>query len=77
MIIVSKQSFECVNPSTGEKFVCRSKDIVTPPDWVANDRYFRALCDDDLITCHMDSKSVDTHLAAEEATTNKKDKKSK
>ena len=65
MLIVAKQAFECINPSTGDKFVCRNHDIVTPPDWVAADAYFKALCDDGLVTCHIDSKAVEASVKAE------------
>lgn len=78
MIIVSKQSFECVNPNSGEKFSCRNMDIVTPPEWVASNPYFRMLCDAGLVTCHISSASVDAKLAEEsEQVATKKEKKSK
>lgn len=76
MLIVSKQSFECTNPSTGEKFFCRNMDIVTPPDWVAEDPYFKALCADKKITCHIGNNSAEKEIiVVEEEKASKRSKK--
>lgn len=72
MLIIANQAFECVNRSTGEKFTCRNKDIVTIPEWVEHDRYFNLLCADGKITCHVTNNSVDVQLAKDEAAPKKK-----
>ena len=64
MICHVKQSFEAKN-KFGERFKARCGDIVTPPDWVLHDPYFKALCDDGKITVHVDSKAVDAQIAQE------------
>lgn len=63
MLIIVNQSFECVSPS-GDRFIGRNKDIVTPPDWVLENSYFKALCDEGKITCHYSTRSVDEQMAS-------------
>ena len=65
MIIHVKQSFEIRNKD-GEKFVARNGDIVTPPAWVAENQYFKLLCDSGKITAHVDARAVEFDLAKQE-----------
>lgn len=65
MIIHVKQSFEIQNKS-GERWGARNGDIVVPPEWAAQNDYFRALCDSGKITVHVDSKALDVAVAKEE-----------
>lgn len=71
MIIYSKQACDFFNKD-GEKFHCPNGYIGCPPDWVADDAYFKALCADAKITMHIDSKSVDAEAEKEEARGKKK-----
>lgn len=65
MICHVKQSFEVKNAS-GDKFSARNGDIVVPPEWVAHNAYFRALCDAGKITVHIDSKALELEQVKEE-----------
>lgn len=76
MLIHVKQSFEVVNKD-GERWSARNNDIVTPPDWVIHHSFFKALCDDNKITVHVDSKSVELEQAKEEAQKQESKKQSK
>lgn len=64
MIIHVKQSFLVKSPS-GEVFKARNNDIVVPPDWVAQNEYFRLLCDSGKVSIHVDSKALDAEVAKE------------
>lgn len=66
MIIHVKQSFLVKSPS-GEVFKARNNDIVVPPDWVAQNEYFRLLCDSGKVSIHVDSKTLDAEVAKEAA----------
>jgi hypothetical protein len=66
MLIHVKQSFEVKNKD-GQKYSARNNDLVTPPEWVVHNDFFKALCDDGKITVHLDSKSVELEQAKEEA----------
>jgi hypothetical protein len=76
MIIHVKQSFEVQN-NAGEKWRAKNGDIVVPPDWVAQNEYFRALCDSGKITVHVDSKALDLEVAKEEMLKQQESKKAK
>lgn len=65
MICHVKQSFE-VKSVSGDKFSARNGDIVVPPDWVAHNSYFKALCDAGKVTVHIDSKALELEQAKEE-----------
>lgn len=65
MIIHVKQACEFTGPH-GEKFRCPFDYIGQPPEWVANDAYFKDLCHCGLITAHIDNKSVDAEMKKEE-----------
>lgn len=71
MIIHCKQACEFQNKD-GELYHCSNGFIGTPPEWVANDEYFKILCASGLITAHIDSKSVDAAAAKEEPKGKKK-----
>lgn len=71
MIIHVKQACEFVSRD-GEKFNCSNGFVGIAPEWVSHDDYFNALCHDGLITAHVDSKSVDASLAADEAKKSRK-----
>ena len=73
MLIHVKQSFEVKN-SDGEKYSARNGDLVSPPDWVIHNRFFKALCDSGKINIHLDSRSAELELAKEEQ---KKEEKKK
>lgn len=74
MIIHVKQACEFMNKD-GEKFHCANGFIGCPPEWVANDEYFKLMCDDGLITAHVDTKGVDVEAAKDEAEKSSKKKK--
>lgn len=76
MICHVKQSFEVKN-GAGEKFVARNGDIVVPPDWVAHNSYFKALCDAGKVTVHIDSKALELEQAKEEIAKKEEPKKGK
>ena len=76
MICHVKQSFEVKNAS-GDKFSARNGDIVVPPEWVAHNAYFRALCDAGKITVHIDSKALELEQAKEEMGKKEESKKGK
>jgi hypothetical protein len=61
MICHVKQSFEVKN-GAGEKFVARNGDIVVPPDWVAHNSYFKALCDAGKVTVHTVITFIKHHI---------------
>lgn len=65
MIIHVKQACEFINED-GEKFHCANGFIGCPPEWVANDEYFKLLCNAGKITAHIDSKDVDESAKKEE-----------
>lgn len=71
MIIHVKQACEFHNKD-GEVYHASNGFIGTPPEWVADDAYFKLLCDCGKITAHIDSKSVDSAVAKEEASKKKK-----
>ena len=71
MIIYVKQACDFFNKD-GEKYHCDNGFIGCPPDWVADDAFFRALAADGKITVHVDSKSVDAEAEKEEAKGRKK-----
>lgn len=73
MIIHVKQACEFMNKD-GEKFQCPNGFIGVPPEWVAKNDYFKAMCDSGLITAHVDTKSVDAEAEKSEKTDNKKKK---
>lgn len=73
MIIHVKQACEFVNKD-GEKFQCPNGFIGVPPEWVAHNDYFKAMCDSGLITAHVDTKSVDAEAEKSEKSDNKKKK---
>ena len=66
MIIYVKQAFEVTNKD-GEKYSAKNGFIGCPPDWVAEDPFFKALCAESKITMHIDNKSVDVEQAKEES----------
>lgn len=76
MIIHVKQSFEIRNKD-GEKFVARNGDIVTPPSWVAENKYFQLLCDSGKITAHVDTRSAEFEQLKESKPSNEKQVESK
>lgn len=65
MIIHVKQACEFTG-NGGEKYRCPNGFIGVPPEWVAHDDYFKAMCDSGLITAHIDPKGVDADLAKDE-----------
>ena len=73
MIIHVKQACEFMNKD-GEKFQCPNGFIGVPPEWVAKNDYFKAMCDSGLITAHVDTKSVDAEAEKSEKSDNKKKK---
>lgn len=76
MLIHVKQSFE-VKSKDGDKWNARNGDIVVPPEWVIHHPFFKALCDDNKITVHVDSKSIELEQAKEEAQKQESKKQSK
>ena len=72
MLIHVKQSFEIKNKD-GEKYSSRNGDIVTPPEWVVHNAYFKALCDSGKITVHVDSRTIEE--ASKEESKGDKNKK--
>lgn len=73
MIIHVKQACEFMNKD-GEKFQCPNGFIGVPPEWVAKNDYFKAMCDSGLITAHVDTKCVDAEAEKSEKADNKKKK---
>lgn len=71
MIIHVKQACE-FHSKDGEVYCASNGFIGTPPEWVANDEYFKLLCNCGKITAHIDGKSVDVAAAKEEASKKKK-----
>lgn len=66
MIIHVKQACEFRNRD-GETYRCPNGFIGCPPEWVADNEYFKALCADGLVTAHIDSKSAEASAAADES----------
>lgn len=65
MIIQVKQACEFTSKD-GEKFHCFNGFVGLAPEWVQHDDYFKAMCASGLITAHIDTKSVDEAVKAEE-----------
>lgn len=76
MLIHVKQSFEVKNKE-GDKWSARNGDIVVPPEWVVQNAFFKALCDDGKITVHMSSQSVELEQAREIAEKSEKPRNSR
>lgn len=71
MLIHVKQTFEVRNDS-GDKFSARNGDLVSPPDWVIHNDYFKALCDSGKINIHLDARSAEVAIVKEAEEKNKK-----
>ncbi len=71
MIIHVKQACEFKNKD-GEIYCCKNGFIGCPPEWLANNDYFKALCSSGLITAHIDGKSAEVEAAKEENNKKKK-----
>lgn len=65
MIIHVKQACEFKSAS-GDKYRCPNGFIGTPPEWVANNGFFKTLAAAGLITMHVDGKGVDVEVAKED-----------
>ena len=65
MIIYVKQAFEVTNKD-GEKYKAPNGFIGCPPNWVAEDPFFKALCAESKITMHIDNKSVEAEAVKDE-----------
>lgn len=71
MIIYVKQACEFVSKD-GSRYHCANGFIGCPPEWVANDPYFKALAQDGKITVHMDNKGAEVEAEKTEAGKRKK-----
>lgn len=71
MIIYVKQACE-FHSKDGEKYVCANGFIGCPPEWVAQDEYFKALARDGLITVHVDNKGAEVEAEKAESGRRKK-----
>ena len=76
MLIHVKQTFEVRNDS-GEKYSARNGDLVSPPEWVIHNAFFKALCDSGKINIHLDARSAEVELAKEASQKEDKKKSSK
>lgn len=65
MIIHVRQACEFTN-ADGDKFHAQNGFVGLAPEWVAQDEYFKLLCQSGLITAHIDSKSAENEASADE-----------
>ena len=76
MLIHVKQSFEVRNDS-GDKFSARNGDLVSPPEWVIHNDYFKILCDAGKINIHLDARAAEVAIVKEAEANNSSKKCSK